>query len=183
MHPYATDSNERKNVIFILAVLSIGFGYLLHLFINLINFPWPWWLESPSFIGIFGLCYEIFDRRLWRVKWIRKLGVVKIPDLNGRWKAEGRSIKRDENYSAEVKIKQTWTKMSIVMNTQFSSSYSITATVLVHQPGRFMLSYEYVNQPKANALPTMHSHRGTTILRIRNENLLEAEYYLSLIHI
>ena len=177
MHPYATDSSERKNVVFGLAILSVAVSYGLHLVLGKLNFRWPWWMETPSFIGIFGLFYEIFNSSLWRVKLLRKLGIVRIPDLSGKWKVEGYSAKRKENFNAEIEIKQTWTKISIVMESKFSKSHSITASILTHQPGGYMISYEYVNEPRANALPTMHSHRGTAILYLKNENLIEGEYY------
>jgi len=178
MHPYAIDSDERKTVIFVLSLFAVALTYALHLLLTKTGIQWPWWLEAPSVGGVFLLLYKLFDGWGWRLKGLRKFGFVKIPDLNGYWRAEGHSLTQGEKYQANVQIRQTWTHISITMETGHSRSHSLTASILVNQPDGTTVSYEYRNEPKPTALPTMHAHRGTAILRLKNSTLLEGEYYM-----
>ena len=177
MHPYAVDSKERRNVVFGITLFSIVLTYGFHLLLSRINVEWPWWAEAPSVVGVFGLLYGIFDKWLWRMKLLRKLKVVRIPNLNGIWDAEGVTSFEEEKYKAKVVINQSWTHISITMETELSRSHSLTASILVNQPEGSTLSYEYRNEPKPNAGLTMHAHRGTTVLHLKDENCLEGEYY------
>lgn len=181
MHPYATDSPERRNIIFGLAVLSVSLAYLLHAGISLLDIQFPWWAESPSMMGIFGLLYQLFEKRLWRWNILRRMGIVRIPDLNGEWSVEGRTtFDSGKNFSASAIIKQTWTKISVWLETAESTSHSISASILIEQPGGITLSYEYRNEPKQkpDVPSTMHAHRGTTVLRLKGKGYeLEGEYY------
>lgn len=179
MHPYATDSPERLNIIFGLAVFSVGLAYLLHAGVSFLGIQFPWWAESPSMMGIFGLLYQLFEKRLWRWKILRRMRIVGVPDLNGEWSVEGRtSFDSEKIFSANAIIKQTWTKISVWLETPESLSHSISASILIEQPGGVTLSYEYRNEPKANAKGTMHAHRGTAVLKLKGNGCeLEGEYY------
>src|SRR5579875_1084761 len=179
MHPYATDSQERRNVIFLLAVLSIGMTYLFYVCFSSFGLQFLWWAESPSVMGIFGLLYQLFEIYLWRYKIVRRVGIVKIPDLNGKWSVEGwTSFGSGRRFSANARIKQTWTRMSVLLETVESISYSISASILIEQPGGITLSYEYRSEPRPNASGTMHAHRGTAVLRLKGDGgELEGEYY------
>jgi hypothetical protein len=177
MHPYATNSSERKNVVLIIALLSVALAWCLHRVIEWLGLRLPWWIDAPSVMGIFGVLYELFDKRLWRV--FRKFRIiVKVPDLNGEWDVEGNtSFDSNLSFNGKISIHQTWTAISIFMETVHSRSYSLSASLLVEQPEGCTLSYEYQNEPKSGAPSTMHAHRGTCVLRMKNSDLLEGEYY------
>ena len=177
MHPYATDSTERRSVILWLALISILIAYGLHLLLSKASTKWLWLIDIPSVMGVFGILYTIFDKQLWRWQFLRKLTIVRVPNLNGFWVAEGKSTTHSTDFAATVKIRQTWTHISITMETEHSRSHSITASLLIDQPDEVTLSYEYRNEPKPNAISTMHAHRGTAVLRLKGEELLEGEYY------
>lgn len=176
MHPYATDSTERVNVVVLSAFLSVAITYGFHIILSKTGIQWPWWLEAPSVWGVFGGLYMWFDKRLWRYQWLRRIGIVKVPDLNGEWNVQGHSTNYDEDFTGTIHIRQTWTHLSVTLETKRSRSHSLTASLLLNQPDGITLSYEYRNEPKPNALPTMHAHRGTTALRLKDE-ILEGEYY------
>lgn len=178
MRPYATDSPERRKVIECLVVLSLPIAYLLHSGISLLKVQ-LWWLEAPSVLGIFGLLYECFERWVWRWALLRRVGIVKVPDLNGEWRVEGStSFNSGQRCEGTATIKQTWSKISVCLETAESTSHSISASILLEQPGRITPSYEYRNEPKPGAAETMHSHRGTAVLRLRGDGReLEGEYY------
>ena len=178
MHPYATNSSERKNVVVAIALLSVVFGWCLHWVIEWSGLQLPWWVGAPSVIGSFGILYQLFDKWLWRIAVFRKIGIVKVPDLNGRWDVEGHtSFDRNLSYSGESVIQQTWTRISVFMETDDSRSYSLSASLFVEQPEGCILSYEYQNDPKPGTPLTMHAHRGTCVLRVKDSSLLQGEYY------
>jgi len=177
MHPYATDSRERTNIVFFLAMLSIFIAYSFHSLLTKTGAQWPWWAETPSAMGVLGVLYTLFDNKLWRYRWLHRIGVVKVPDLNGRWSVKGHSSTYGEDFFGEALIRQTWTHISIAIETQHSRSHSLTASLLLNQLNGITLSYEYRNEPKPSAKTTMHAHRGVAILYLRDKNLLEGEYY------
>lgn len=62
--------------------------------------------------------------------------------------------------------------------TEQSESHSLTASLLVQQPGGMTLSYQYQSEPKLVTSPTMHPHRGTAVVKWKAKGeLLEGEYY------
>jgi hypothetical protein len=123
---------------------------------------------------IYTIGHALFDSWLWRWKPILK--ILKIPDLNGKWNCNGKTINSagitTHEWTAEVRITQTWEKLRIYLNTGQSKSASIAAS-LVHEPGRgYILMYSYRNEPRAGEVE-LHSHIGYAELEL-NEDLTEA---------
>jgi hypothetical protein len=176
MHPYATDSEERRNVFLGIALVSLGLAYGFHWLMVHTNIQTPWWVESPSVLGIAGGVYKAFDKWLWR--WFRKLGIVKVPDLQGQWEVEGyTSFEQTKSFKANATIRQTWTHISVFLETEQSISRSLAASLSSNQPEGAVLIYQYRNEPKPNAVETMHAHIGTALLRLKNAECMEGEYY------
>lgn len=75
-----------------------------------------------------------FDNVLWKVKWINKF--LGIPNLNGVWKGMAKSsFDESKEYSMELTVKQTWSKISFVsefLDTN-SKSQSNSAAFLLRQ--------------------------------------------------
>ena len=179
MHPYATDSNERKLVTSGLAVLSVGVAWILSRALAATSFSMPWWFDAPSTMGFFGLFYALFDRILWRGHWLSRFGVVKVPVLSGRWLGHIHSS-YDEHATAHdvsVEIKQTWTELSVVLESSTSKSHTLVAAVQVKAPEGVVLSYQYRNDPKPAAVGTMQIHYGTARLTLSEGRVLEGDYY------
>lgn len=162
MHPYATDSDERNKVLLWLASLSICMSWLLHVFFQKINFTPPWWSDIPSFVGFYEMLLFFFDKWLWKISLIRKMGLVKVPNLSGKW--DGTVLSSYNHHETQIKatidIYQTWTKIKIKLSTDNSVSYSQTASVLIASPDAVILSYDYSNEPVSKAVKTMNAHRG-----------------------
>jgi hypothetical protein len=180
MHNYAADSNESKLVPFLLATVSILASWGLYNALGALQLTIPWWFDAPSVMGFYGLCYNIFDRRLWRIPIIRKIGLVSLPNLNGNWKGYLLSSfdEHGTKYDASIEIIQSWTRIIIKLRTEKSKSHSIVATLTTENPGGIILSYAYLNEPKANAKKTMHIHKGTAWLTLdKNGEMFEGEYY------
>ncbi len=179
MHLYATNPDERRIILFVLALLGILAAYVLHTALSTLQFSAPWWLEIPSFFGFYGLLYVTFDRHLWKNRLVRRLGNVRTPDLNGTWDGHLTSSfdKGATQHKATIKITQTWTRMGITLDAQHSRSHSVVATIVIDDTDT-VLSYEYLNEPMFQAKKTMHIHRGTAWLVLQpNSNTLQGEYY------
>jgi len=179
MHPYATDSSERKVMPFLIAAIGVILAWLLHWTFQALRVIVPWWLDAPSVMGFYGLLYSIFDKYLWRLKPMRKIGLVKVPDLNGTWKGyvsssfnEYSSVQHD----VTVMIRQNWSAINIMFETEHSRSHSLTAAIITESPLGTVVHYEYLNEPKPKARETMHAHKGTARLILKGESL-EGEYY------
>lgn len=178
MHSYSIDTNERKNIFLILAIVSIVFSLGFYTIIGHYQISLPWWVESPSVLFFYGLFFAIFDKWLWQ--YCKKLKFVKIPDLSGEWIGNLKSSFDDHSkeIKATLKIFQTWTRIKILLTTNQSSSQSETASIVINAPEGNCLSYQYINEPKSNAVNTMSIHRGTVRLIFdEKKNILNGEYY------
>ena len=178
MHPYSTDSKERKIVPLCLAIVSILLAWLFNSLLGGLKIDLPWWIGPPGVFGLYVLFYDLFDKFLWKI--FRKINVIKVPDLNGTWKGYVTSSFNEHaaKHEANMKISQQWSEISIALDTGNSRSHSLSAAIITKGPSSPVLTYEYLNEPKANAKATMHTHRGTARLTIDvSSNSLEGEYY------
>jgi len=180
MHTYTTDSSEREFVPLYIAGTSILLTWGLNRILVLTKLIIPWWIDAPSVIGFYKLLYTFFDKRLWKLRILRTIGIVKVSDLNGVWNGYVASsfdehAKRDK---ATIRISQTWTRIVIVLKTNYSESKSLIAGIVTEDSSGMILIYEYLNEPKPNAKHTMHVHRGTARVTLKSEGkVLEGEYY------
>lgn len=182
MHPYATDSNETKSIPLYLAALSVIAAYLLNIGLKAAKLEVPWWVDAPSVIGFYGIFYAVFDKWLWRSSLMRKLGLVKLPDLNGTWVGHVASSfdAHANKHEAKLFICQTWTRISITLRTEKSESRSLIGGIITQNSAANILDYEYGNEPRADAKDTMHAHRGTARLMLGGTGsscVLEGDYY------
>jgi hypothetical protein len=178
MHPYATNLSERRTIPLYIA----GFAFFVAWGISTVmsTYQWqpPFWLSVPGAAGIYGLGYELFKHRLWRVKILRVLCRVRTPDISGHWQGVVKTSfdKHAEQHSVSVEIGQTWTDLSIRLRSSYSQSWSLIGAITVDDQN--VLTYEYMNEPIPGAVATMNAHRGTARLVISADgNQLEGEYY------
>jgi SMODS-associating 2TM, beta-strand rich effector domain len=180
MHPYATDSNERKRLPLLMVGLSILLAWSLNRGMEATGVSLPWWIDAPSVAGFYGFIYVVFDKRLWLLPPARKLGLVKIPNLNGTWtgNVNPSSEEHTSGHPAAVEITQTWRNLCVRLRTENSASHSVIGAVIVEEGEEARLSYEYINEPNAHAVGGMHMHRGTArLLLTSGDRVLEGEYY------
>jgi hypothetical protein len=183
-HNYSTDSSERRYIPFFIAAVAIIIEiFVLHL-LEAYQIRLRWWASPPiDTMAFYGSLYWVFDQYIWKWKLIRWLRISRIPDLSGTWHghaqptvtkgvSEGLGSKAD----ITVRIKQTWTNMLIVAQTSLSKSHSVSGNLITaDEPS---ISYEYTNEPSAEAPRTMHTHRGVARLTINDTGtVLEGEYY------
>jgi len=179
MHGYSTDSGERRVVPLLLASVAIALAWLSSKILAVMHLSLPWWLDAPSTLGFYGALYALFDRKLWRNRFLRKLGLVRVPNLTGRWRGYLLSsfdghVKR---HDLMINIFQSWTQIAVFLTTETSMSRSCAAVIQVDDPDGLTLTYQYQNQPLANAMRTMHMHYGTAMLRMSDDDSLTGDYY------
>ena len=177
MHYYTIDKEIRKSAYIILTIISLSLPTFINELRTLFGLSKDFGF-SISFGTIFGFLYFILDRWAWQ--WISKL--INIPNLNGKWNAEGISSYKDsqtgENYKfdMEVIIRQTFSKIEIFTETLDSTSRSTMASICTeHAVPIFRYSFE--NIPKNKSNEELHRHPGFIELRIKNDNLLEGDYF------
>ncbi len=178
MHTYSIDTQERRNILLLLAVISIILAWGFYNLLNSYHIVLPWWIESPSVLSFYGILFIIFDKWAW--KFLRKINLIKTPELAGEW--SGCLKTSFDEHSSEIKaslrIFQTWTSLKILLTTEHSVSHSETASIVIDAPEGKYLSYQYINEPKSDAAKTMSIHRGTArLLFNEKENTLIGEYY------
>ena len=179
MHGYSTDTDEKRVVTLFLAALAIALAWVSSNLLAAIHLSMPWWADAPSSIFFYGVLYALFDRHLWRHPLMRKLGLVKTPNLTGCWRGYLTSSydNHAKRHELSVDIFQSWTEISIFLTTVTSVSRSCVAVIQVSDPEGIALIYQYENQPLADATRTMHMHYGTAMLRMLNGNGLTGDYY------
>ncbi len=179
MHPYATDSGERRTVPLVLVALAIGAAWCLNRVLVALAFQVPWWVDAPSVASFYGTLYVLFDKCAWRWDGFRRLGIVKVPVLRGRW--IGQVTSSFDEYAATkdvtVEISQTWTGLRVLLRTKDSTSRSLVGSVLAEASIGPVISYEYQNDPTPGAVSAMAIHYGTARLVLTAADKLDGEYY------
>lgn len=179
MHNYTTDAKDRKSIPLWLAFLAVAATLLLNYVLKALSLKVPWWIDAPSVMGFYGLIYTLFDQFIWQLQ----LGYVRfseIPNIQGTWVGV---IRSSYNGGTEVRgvllyIRQTWTKISIQLETDKSRSCSTMAAVNTEKFSEAGLKYEFMNEPSALSIQTMQPHRGTTHLRLTPDGItLKGDYF------
>jgi len=176
MHKYTTDSREEKFIYPSLAAISILVVYLIRNYIP--NVP----IQYTAVFIIYGANIYLFDRFIWKISLLKKVGIIKTPNLNGEWKGYFQSIHDDfkEKNDAYLSITQRWTKIEITFKSDQSRSMSRSGSMLVKQEDGIQLMYEYANNPDVVSTDTMHYHLGTAHLKLIEDGLkwiLDGDYY------
>ena len=179
MHEYSVDIKNHK-IIFYLSITSFFSSFLSYL-VNLIITKSPWNVISVSFtaMGVFGCLYALFDKYIWKWKILKKLGIIKNPNLNSVW--EGIFLSSYHGFNRELPISltivQTWSKISIQGTFDHSDSFSNTASIKVNLGNEIRLFYSYYNDKKPEYYNLGTSiHRGYANLKIKGD-LMEGKYF------
>lgn len=177
-HPYAINLKERQTIPLVIAVGAFGVALLLGELWKALGWTPPAWVDVPSTIGLYGLGYQWFRRRLWKVSWLRALGASRTPMLEGKW--TGTVTTSFDEFAAKhqvsVEIFQDWTEISVILNSETSRSHSVIASLAVED--ETAIGYEYCNEPTPHATSTMHAHRGMAGLVLSADGaVLKGHYY------
>ena len=140
--------------------------------------------NSASVISIVAASFCTY---FWKCK-IFKKWLVRAPNLNGRWVGKIHSDWVDETMGkktpeiiATLTIKQSLFKISCVLDTNESSSNSISSNFLIDEDNQVLeLVYVYQNNPNQNIQFKSNIHIGTAKLKISSDNdgyILKGNYW------
>ncbi|MBT4309962.1 MAG: hypothetical protein HOD49_06055 [Anaerolineae bacterium] len=181
MHPYTTDEEITKRVFILSAILAISLTWVYYTISEAYNINIPWWLETPSVLALFGFFYWLFDNYLWKTKLLQKTEWFAIPNLNGIWDVEIKTSHDnfEATYLAKSIIRQTASKISITLETKFSSSHSLHASLLkVSRLNKYELVYVFENRPNTDRPGTFQIHLGTAIMAISDDlKTMKSDYF------
>lgn len=133
------------------------------------------WLSSLPLLDYFGtttvsagVIYAIlivfYEYIGW--KWIST-----IRNLNGTWVGTiATSYDGGTKLNCALRVRQTWTRMTIELETDKSRSHTTMSALYENQPGDVGLKYEFLSEPKYQSVETMHTHRGVCTLAIEQNN-------------
>jgi hypothetical protein len=168
MHSYASGLTNRTRVIYGEALISIAAFFFLGLLVHLSGHSLPFYVGTPSSGLFFSLIFAAYDRYLWRAR-LLGLRFSRVADLNGVYAGyivikAGRRAQETERMRCFVRIRQSWSKISIGFETEFSRSRSSMAAIddggALH-PHMAGLRYYYHVEPKAeNSIKGMGGHSG-----------------------
>jgi hypothetical protein len=181
MHPYQIDDEVKNSFLIVAVLLAVGLAYLFDLILSKFHILIPWWVESPSILGFYGLIYWLYDKFLWKIKLFQRIDWLYVPNLAGAWDVKVKTSFDGfaQIISGKAIFRQTASKVSISLETDTSESHSIHAALIrVDKLRAYELTYNYVNHPKADSTQTMSIHLGTTHVAISDDcKKMDGEYY------
>ena len=178
MHSYASDSLDRSIVPWVIAGISVCIAYVYSKLSVLLCLTIPWWMESPSILGVYGILHWLYDHHLWKLTFCR-VRLSQIPNCNGTWYGLINSTHNGgEETEGMLAIHQTWSKILVEFKSSTSESFSRMASFNVCPGVSTGLIYEYANDPKIHAKQDMHAHRGLSFIKLnQSRTTLEGDYY------
>lgn len=173
-HSYSSDSSSRQLVHVYLAVIGTALAYLLYVICAKYSISIAWWIEAPSIFGFYGLLYWLFNECLWKITFIRFIFQIKTPNWNGIYK--GQLTTSHDNFKQaipfELEIVQKWSKIILTGRTANSTSNSFLGFFSEEETTSPELIYQYLNQPKTDAVSTMNIHRGVAQIYFEKDLLV-----------
>ena len=178
MHPYSINSHERRSLPFYLAGVSILFAFGLKYLVDI-----PDWLPIPSVFAAYGVSYTLFDKVLWKLNILRKIGLIKTPDLNGTWKMVTTSSLNNHTieYIGRLKIEQTWTHISLYFEGSNATSSSKISWITITNNSIYTLEWQYLSKRKPEFAEDEYMHYGITKVQSDGfdivDDCMEGDYY------
>jgi len=140
----------------------------------------PEWVPIPSAFAIYGILYKLFDLHIWKWKLLNRMGVIFTPDMSGDWEMTTYSSVTDYliPYSGNLKISQTWNKISLYLDGEKFIGTSTMASFDMRTKKSFSLKWEYLSQKKPEFSDQDYMHYGMTrILKEEGSESISGDYY------
>jgi SMODS-associating 2TM, beta-strand rich effector domain len=177
------DLSKTSHILFFvvfLPAIALGMGWAIARALPAL----PFWVETISPLGAYGLLYAFFERVAWHWPMFRALGIVQAPDLRGRWTGEQLSSYKDANGKpvtsyAVLEIQQTFT--GITTKTYYHRwNGSHSASCFLHIDGELYLVIIFESEPGVRHDGSDKAHKGVARLCYRHdENLITGTYFNS----
>lgn len=180
MHSYQIDVEKRNKPLWammgvatVITAALCGWLNSLEIHPTIKNFA-----PAPSAFFIFLILYWVFDNWLWRWPAFRWFFGISEPNLAGKWMGKLKSNTYNKEFDITLHIKQRWSKISVAIGFDKSTSSSFSATILCSK-ALPVLIYNYDNTPHARESDTMTRHIGTAELVFIEGNTLSGNYFNS----
>ena len=176
MHYYTREGVSIENIFWYIAlvvfVISLVIGYMIHVdstkegikgTISIL------WAGSP--LMVWTVVYWLFEHYLWKIFPINSF--LKIPDLEGEYKGTLKSSfdNFEIKYPIKLRIRQTFSRISILMEMENASSKSYSLNAFLENRGEeILLIYNYQNEPLDRKKATLNEHKGTAILKFSSDS-------------
>src|SRR2546421_10240320 len=119
MHGYSTDSNERRVVPLLLALMAIALAWMSSKFLAVMHLSIAWRLDAPSSMAFYGALYALFDKYLWRNSFVYNMRLVRIPNLTRR--GRGDLITSFDGHTKRhdfmIHLCHSWTQSTVLLPT------------------------------------------------------------------
>lgn len=128
-----------------------------------------------------GLIYTGIHWGFNKFAWRPLSYLSQIPLIAGHWDCEGKTYSDDgsvaQHWVGQLSISQTWEKIRVRLETESSTSHSISVALIPEADGCWMLMYSYMNQPKVGNL-NLNAHKGYAEMRFtKGLKVAEGEYF------
>lgn len=180
MHSYQNDVERRNKPLWAMMLVATVIAGILSSLLNSldINPVIKNFVPAPSAFFIFLILYRVFDNWLWQWPPFRWFFAISAPNLAGIWKGKLKSNTRNKEFDITLDIKQRWSKISVAVSFDKSTSSSFSANILCAK-ALPVLIYHYDNTPHDRESDTMTRHIGTAELILRDAKTLVGNYFNS----
>lgn len=171
MHDYNISTIDRKTYYYLISLVSFFISSLLIEIVKSLNSKFDIYIIAPSGLLIFALVFFLFDKYIWKWNWLYKLGIMKIPNLNGKWVCiiDSSKDKVSRTIVTSLVIHQTFSKIKFRLQTEKSISVSKMADITMLDPNYFEVRYEYSAEYTASIDAEAIRHYGVTNLHLTFE--------------
>jgi hypothetical protein len=143
-----------------------------------VNLP-PTVLSLVGAGGVFSILYWLFDRHVWRWRYVSR--ALQVPDLEGTWQCNGETLGSDGkvrfHWTGEISIIQSWDKLRVRLKTSQSASNSIAAALVYDSADGYRLLYNYRSDPRIGEVE-LKSHVGfADLIFSKDVQTAEGEYF------
>jgi len=171
VHQYSEPVN-RVPLLGLIAVVALLVSISTSTIFDKLGIGPPWLFSSPALAASFGILCKLTDTRIWRWRTLRRMGLIDVPVVDGKYFGNLVSSYRKVEIPISVEIDQTWTRISIrleVLEPKSSRSTSITAAVfpIGRQASGVNYSYKSMVQPGIIGLQ-LGDHDGTADVTINH---------------
>ena len=177
MHSYSCDKKSYRSVVVSIFVLSVMIAYGYHLLSENLNMALPWYVESPSIFGVYGIVAWLYDCYLWKAT-ILGIRLSHVPNYEGVWQGVlVSSYDETQKINCTLTIKQSWNRILCTLSTGTSESYSYAARIDACDGAMQGIRWLYSNTPAKGSPRKMRIHNGVTYGKINEKGELICEYF------
>lgn len=181
-----TKRNKKSYSLFLLTLAAIslmissGFHVISEKYLH--GFDLPLLFEAFMSLGLFFVFYALFEKHLWKIKFLRCLGIVDFPDVSGRWVGFLTSSyrKNGQNVVVPITLEIAQDASSVLVHAYFerAQSDSVIADFEIINNKHF-LCYVYDNAISTKLHGALGKDKGVVMLEYLEEDnrMLKGKYF------